>query len=194
MDSISPSGLNFSTTVPLNTTSATPAMAMSEPYTVFFLSLFPFVKKWASTAVHMGAEATSMLTFDARVYLRALFSHRKYAVSAKSDMKNIPRLSTATVFSVFGYIHHSTAYATKKRISIICTGVNTLSSVLLNIKVLPHTHMVASAIRWPLSPSVPFLPHSMGISPCRLVKPAVFAVLYHSPYYFALLFAKKTVE
>ena len=63
-----------------------------------------------------------MLTFDARVYLRALFSQRKYAVSAKSDMKNIPRLSTAIVFSVFGYIHHSTAYATKKRISIICTG------------------------------------------------------------------------
>ena len=59
----------------------------------------------------------------------------------------MPRLSLAVVFSVFGYIHHSTAYATKKRSSIICTGVNTSSSVLLNIKVLPHTHMVASAIR-----------------------------------------------
>ena len=112
------------------------------------------MKKCASTAVNMGAEATSMLTFDASVNVSAKFSAKKYAVHPKSPIRKHPSSSRHTGLLHFGLIAHSAAYARMKRITIICGGVKKLSICLLTTYVLPQTVIVKRAIAWPLSLSL----------------------------------------
>lgn len=70
----SPLGLNWKFTFPLKLINATPIIAITNPMMKFGVMCFSFKKNCAVMATKIGLIETMTLTFEADVYIMAMFS------------------------------------------------------------------------------------------------------------------------
>ena len=91
-----------------------------------------------------------MPTLEAKVYVRAMFSSRKYRVTpVRPAPANRSSFFQPESGSRRGFRHQRKAYPITKRVKSTVTGVKSRRSTLVDTKVVPQIRMVIRAAAWP---------------------------------------------
>ena len=148
---MSPNGLSSKLVLPLKLIIVMPTNAKPRPTKKILESFSSFKNTVDTIAVKNGATDKIIATFDAKVYVKAMFSNKKYKVTPHNPA---PMKYSSWLFLVILSFFEEKADKAKNPIenliNKISTGVRYCKRILVDTKVVPQTKIHINAKIWPL--------------------------------------------